>query len=221
MIMAANDGERKAARPSAAPAFRLELAAVSSAVVGLGLASARRQALRGRSATGRGAGRVGTGLRQRGAGLPLSVQQVRRRQDQLSASISARRRAGVGRELRRLAVLHAFLPLCGVGVVCASCIGSGSGSIVPPPEAYTSATKPAMPRSMTSPVRGGERRRPYYVLDNLRNLAPDRRVISRRDDVRQRHCAGDTGESDDSVLVKGHESLIPMLCPGRTELNRN
>jgi hypothetical protein len=34
--MAANDGERKAARPSASPAFRLELAAVSSAVVGLG-----------------------------------------------------------------------------------------------------------------------------------------------------------------------------------------
>lgn len=31
MIMAANDGERKAARPSASPAFRLELAAVSSA----------------------------------------------------------------------------------------------------------------------------------------------------------------------------------------------
>jgi hypothetical protein len=58
--MAANDGERKAARPSASPAFRLELAAVSSAVVGLGLALARRRALRGRSAAGRGAGRVGT-----------------------------------------------------------------------------------------------------------------------------------------------------------------
>ena len=69
--------------------------------------------------------------------------------------------------------------------------------------------------------QGWERRRPYYVLDNLRNLAQIRRVISRRDDVRQRHCAGDTGESDDSVLVEGHESLIPMLCPGRTELNRN
>ena len=56
MIMAANDGERKAARPSASPAFRLELAAVSSAVVGLGLALARRRALRGRSAAGRGVG---------------------------------------------------------------------------------------------------------------------------------------------------------------------
>jgi len=42
---------------------------------------------------------------------------------------------GLGQEQRRLAVLHAFLPLCGVGVVCASWIGSGSGSIVPPPEA--------------------------------------------------------------------------------------
>ena len=40
MIMAANDGERKAARSSASPAFRLELAALSSAVVGLGLALA-------------------------------------------------------------------------------------------------------------------------------------------------------------------------------------
>jgi hypothetical protein len=47
VIMAANDGERKAARPSASPAFRLELAAVSSAVVGLGLALARRRTLRG------------------------------------------------------------------------------------------------------------------------------------------------------------------------------
>jgi hypothetical protein len=56
VIMAANDGERKAARPSASPAFRLELAAVSSAVVGLGLALARRRASRGRSAAGRGAG---------------------------------------------------------------------------------------------------------------------------------------------------------------------
>ena len=56
MIMAANDGERKAARPSASPAFRLELVAVSSAVVGLGLALARRRALRRRSAAGRGRG---------------------------------------------------------------------------------------------------------------------------------------------------------------------
>jgi hypothetical protein len=54
--MAANDGERKAERPSASPAFRLELAAVSSAVVGLELALARRRALRRRSAAGRGAG---------------------------------------------------------------------------------------------------------------------------------------------------------------------
>jgi hypothetical protein len=43
VIMAANDGERKAARSSASPAFRLELAAVSSAVVGLGLELARRR----------------------------------------------------------------------------------------------------------------------------------------------------------------------------------
>ena len=92
--------------------------------------------------------------------------------------------------------------------------------IVPPPEAYTSATKPAMARSMTSPVNGGSGA-PYYILNDLRNLAQIRRVISRRDNVRQRHCAGDTGESDDSALVKSHESLIPMLCPGRTELNRN
>jgi hypothetical protein len=42
--MVANDGERRAARPSASLAFRLELAAVSSAVVGLGLALARRRA---------------------------------------------------------------------------------------------------------------------------------------------------------------------------------
>jgi hypothetical protein len=42
---------------------------------------------------------------------------------------------GLGHELRRLAVLYAFLPLCGVGVVCASWIGSESGAIVPPPEA--------------------------------------------------------------------------------------
>jgi hypothetical protein len=54
VIMAANDGERKAERPSASPAFRLELAAVSSAVVGLELALARRRALRRRSAAGRG-----------------------------------------------------------------------------------------------------------------------------------------------------------------------
>jgi hypothetical protein len=56
VIMAANDGERKAARPSASPACRLELAAVSSPVVGLGLALARRRALRKRSAAGRGVG---------------------------------------------------------------------------------------------------------------------------------------------------------------------
>jgi hypothetical protein len=54
VIMAANDGEKKAERPSASPAFRLELAAVSSAVVGLELALARRRALRRRSAAGRG-----------------------------------------------------------------------------------------------------------------------------------------------------------------------
>jgi hypothetical protein len=36
VIMAANDGERKAARPSALPAFCFELAAVSSAVVAWG-----------------------------------------------------------------------------------------------------------------------------------------------------------------------------------------
>jgi hypothetical protein len=56
MIMAANDGKRKAARPSASPAFRLELAAASSAGVGLGLASPWRRALRGWSAAGRGRG---------------------------------------------------------------------------------------------------------------------------------------------------------------------
>jgi hypothetical protein len=56
VIMAANDGESKVTIPSAASACRLELVAVSSAVVGLGLALARPRALRGRSAAGRGAG---------------------------------------------------------------------------------------------------------------------------------------------------------------------
>jgi hypothetical protein len=44
VIMAANDGERKAARSRASPAFRLESAGVSSEMVGLGLALARRRA---------------------------------------------------------------------------------------------------------------------------------------------------------------------------------
>jgi hypothetical protein len=54
--MAANDGERKAARPSASSAFRLELPVVSSAVVGLGLSLARCRASPAQSAAGRGAG---------------------------------------------------------------------------------------------------------------------------------------------------------------------
>ena len=66
--------------------------------------------------------------------------------------------------------------------------------------------------------QGREWRGPYYVFDNLRNLAQIRRVISRRDDVRQRHCAGDISESDDRVLVEGHESLIPMLRPAGPNL---
>ena len=54
---------------------------------------------------------------------------------------------------------------------------------------------------------GRERRGRYYVLDNLRDLAQIRRVISRRDYVGQRHCAGDIRESDDGVLVEGHKSV--------------
>jgi hypothetical protein len=62
--------------------------------------------------------------------------------------------------------------------------------------------------------QGRERRDPYYVLDNLRNLAQIRWVIGRRNNIRQRHCAGDISEGDDGVLVEGHECLIPMLRPG-------
>jgi hypothetical protein len=69
--------------------------------------------------------------------------------------------------------------------------------------------------------QGREWRGPYYVLDNLRNLAQIRRVISRRDDVRQRHCAGDISESDDGVLVEGHENLIPMLRPAVPNLTES
>ena len=52
---------------------------------------------------------------------------------------------------------------------------------------------------MPRPGQGRQRRGAYYVFDDLRNLAQIRRVFRRRDDIRQRHCTADIGESHDAA----------------------
>jgi hypothetical protein len=73
--------------------------------------------------------------------------------------------------LRHLPLTRSF-PLCGVGVVCASWIGSGSGVIVPPPDAYTRRRSRRSQGRLPHRLRAVAAQRRLY-LQRLAQRCPD------------------------------------------------